>query len=178
MRALLVVLALTSAASADSERSLSLGVGWATFSAPGVPVNNMEPVAIGPDIGCALAVSYEHMIGSDLGLRAELAGGVFYGGATGEQSKTTTALLADAGVVLRFDVLKYVPYAFGGIGALTTFGGPIEQGTSAALTVGGGLDILISRARSYGFEAKLASFGGDVTVFTVGVRGTIRWGYF
>ncbi|MGE0870979.1 MAG: hypothetical protein AB7P03_20610 [Kofleriaceae bacterium] len=178
MRALLVVLALTGVAHGESERSLSLGLGWATFSAPGEPVNNMEPVAIGPDYGGALAIGHERMIGTDLGLRLELAGGVFYGGGTPEQSKTTTVLLADVGVVFRFDVLKYVPYAFGGVGALTTFGGPIDEGTSAALTVGGGLDMLVSRSRSYGFEGKLASFGGDVTVFTLGVRGTVRWGYF
>jgi hypothetical protein len=40
------------------------------------------------------------------------------------------------------------------------------------------LDFLASRSRSFGVEAKLASFGGDVTVFTLGVRGSIRWGYF
>jgi len=176
--ALLAVIGSRGVAHGDSERALSVGLGWATFSVPGEAVNNMEPPSISPDVGGALAVTYEHAIGSDLGLRAELAGGVFYGGAGKDQSNTSFAALGDAGVVFRFDVLKYVPYAFGGVGAVATDGGPIDRGLDFVLAVGGGLDILASRARSYGFEARLASFGGDVTVFTLGVRGTSRWGYF
>jgi hypothetical protein len=176
--ALLGVALVGRVASADSERALSAGVGWATFSVPGKATGNMAPPSISPDVGGAVAVTYEHMIGSDLGLRAELAGGLFYGGAGKDQSNTAYAGLADAGVVFRFDVLKYVPYAFGGVGTIYSGGGPIEGGLDFVLAVGGGLDVLVSRARSYGVEARLASFGGDVTVFTLGVRGTTRWGYF
>jgi len=46
------------------------------------------------------------------------------------------------------------------------------------LALGGGLDVLASREKSWGVEARLASFGGDVTIFTVGLRATKRWGYF
>jgi len=178
--AALAVLALAASrpALADSERALSVGLGWATFSVPGKPVNGMTPPAVTPDVGGALSVMYEHMIGSDLGLRAELAGGLFYGGENKDQSPTSFAGLVDAGVVFRFDVLKYVPYAFGGLGAIGTGGGPIDGGVDLVLAVGGGLDILASRQHSYGFEARIASFGGDVTVFTLGVRGSTRWGYF
>jgi len=176
--ALLAVVGSYGAAEAESERALSVGLGWATFSVPGEAVNNMAPPSISPDVGGALSVTYEHAIGSDLGLRVELAGGVFYGGAGKDQSNTSFAALGDAGVVFRFDVLKYVPYAFGGVGAVASGGGPIDRGLDFVLAVGGGLDILVSRSRSYGFEARLASFGGDVTVFTFGVRGTTRWGYF
>jgi hypothetical protein len=165
-------------AAADSERALSAGVGWATFSIPGKPVNGMTPAAVSPDVGGTVSVMYEHMIGTDLGLRAELAGGLFYGGQKEGQAATSYAGLVDAGVVFRFDVLKYVPYAFGGLGAIGTGGGPIDGGVDLVLAVGGGLDILSSRQHSYGFEARLASFGGDVTVFTLGVRGSTRWGYF
>jgi hypothetical protein len=80
--------------------------------------------------------------------------------------------------VIRFDVLKYVPYAFGGIGGLMTTGGPIRDNTAFVLAVGGGLDVLMSRDYSWGIEGRLASFGGDVTVFTIGLRATRRWGYF
>ncbi|MBL0213020.1 MAG: hypothetical protein IPQ07_03990 [Myxococcales bacterium] len=164
---------------ADSERALSVGVGWATFSTSIKPATgSMAPVAVSPDVGGAVAVTYEHMIGSDLGLRAELAGGLFYGGEGKDQSATSYAGLVDAGVVFRFDVLKYVPYAFGGLGAIGTGGGPIDRGLDLVLAVGGGIDILASRQHSYGFEARLASFGGDLTVFTLGVRGTTRWGFF
>jgi hypothetical protein len=175
--ALLLVLSASPAA-AEGERALSLGLGWATFSVPGESVNNMAPPQISPDIGGALSVTYEHSISSDFSLRAELAGGLFYGGGTDKQSKASYAGLGDAGAVFRFDVLKYVPYLFGGLGAVYTTGGPIEGGTDFVVAIGGGLDVLLSRDRSYGFEARLASFGGDTTVFTLGVRGTVRWGYF
>ncbi len=177
--ALLVVSLLAGTARADSERALSVGVGWATFSTTvKSTTGSMAPVSVSPDLGGTLSVAYEHMVGSDLGLRAELAGGLFYGGEGKDQSPTSYAGLVDGGVVFRFDVLKYVPYAFGGIGAIASGGGPISGGVDFVLSVGGGLDILASRQHSYGFEARLASFGGDMTVFTLGVRGTTRWGFF
>jgi hypothetical protein len=167
-------------ARAESEQALSVGLGWATFSALGEAMGNMEPPSLSPTIGGSLGVSYERHIGTDFGLRAELVGGLFYGGGDEKkmQSQTSNALLADAGATLRFDVLKYVPYAFVGLGAVTTGGGPLDRGVDPVLVVGGGLDWLQSRARSYGLEARVASFGGDVTVVTVGLRGTTRWGYF
>lgn len=168
------------AARAESEQAVSVGLGWATFSALGEAMDNMEPPSLSPAIGGSLAISYERHIGTDFALRAELVGGLFYGGADEEeqQSQTSNALLVDAGAALRFDVLKYVPYVFVGLGAVTTGGGPLDRGTDPVLVVGGGLDWLQSRARSYGLEARIASFGGDVTVVTVGLRGTRRWGYF
>lgn len=173
------LVALAGPAAADSERALSVSLGWATFSVPGEPtMKDMDPPAVTPTVGGALSAQYEHMIGSDLGLRVELAGGVFYGGEAEMQSATSFAALGDAGVVFRFDVLKYVPYAFAGVGAVATGGGPIARGLDPVLAIGGGLDILSSRQHSYGFEARLASFGGDVTLFTLGVRITTRWGFF
>lgn len=131
-----------------------------------------------PDVGGAVAGIYEHAIGSDVSLRGELAGGLFYGGNTDNQSSLSYAGLVDAGVTYRFDVLKYVPYAFGGVGAVMTTGGPIGSHTTFVLAVGGGLDVLASRSSSWGLEGRLASFGGDVTIFTLGLRATTRWGYF
>lgn len=165
-------------AAAEGERALSFGLGWATFSVPGEAVDNMAPPQISPDIGGAASVTYEHSISSDFSLRVEGAFGAFYGGGTEKQSKASYAGLADAGAVFRFDVLKYVPYLFGGLGAVATTGGPIEGGVDFVVAIGGGLDVLMSRDRSYGFEARLASFGGDTTVFTLGARYTWRWGYF
>jgi hypothetical protein len=164
------------AAHADGERALSVSVGWATFSAPGKATGRQAPPTLSPDIGGVLAASYEHAVSSDLSVRGELAGGVFYGGGMA-QSKTSYALLGDAGIAFRFDVLKYVPYAFGGLGAVAAGGGPIDRGTAFVLVIGGGLDWLQSRERSYGAEIRLASFGGDITVVTIGVRGTVRWGF-
>src|SRR6185436_2296058 len=163
-------------ARAESEQALSVGLGWATFSALGEAMDRMEPPSLAPTIGGSLGVSYERHIGTDFGFRGELVGGLFYGGADEKkgQSQTASALLADVGATIRFDVLKYVPYAFGGVGALTAGGGPLGRSTDPVLVVGGGLDWLRSRARSYGLEVRIASFGGDVTVVTVGLRGTSR----
>jgi hypothetical protein len=167
------------AARAEGERALSVGLGWATFSTPGEPtMDNMEPAAVTPTVGGSLAAIYEHAIGSDFSLRGELAAGLFYGGETEDGSALSYAGLADVGAVFRFDVLKYVPYAFGGVGAVVTTGGPINGGTNVVLAIGGGLDVLVDRSKSWGIEARLASFGGDVTMFTLGLRATTRWGYF
>lgn len=165
------------AAHAEGERALSASVGWATFSAPGKPVGRQAPSTVSPDIGGTASLAYEHSISGDLSLRGELAGGVFYGGGPATAGKTSFAGLGDAGVVFRFDVLKYVPYAFAGLGVVTAGGGPIDRNTDFALVLGGGLDWLQSRERSYGLEARVASFGGDITIVTVGVRGTTRWGF-
>ncbi|HEX5063119.1 MAG TPA: hypothetical protein VFV99_27275 [Kofleriaceae bacterium] len=165
-------------ARAEGERALSVGLSWATFSVPGVAEGNMEPPNVTPTVGGALTGIYEQSISTDFSLRGELAGGLFYGGQKMDQAALSYAGLIDVGAVLRFDVLKYVPYAFGGIGGMFTTGGPIGDNASLVLAVGGGLDVLTSRERSWGVEARLASFGGDVTMFTFGLRGTIRWGYF
>lgn len=167
-------------ARAETEQAVSVGLGWATFSALGEAMDRMEPPTLAPTIGGSLGVSYERFIGTDLGLRAEALGGLFYGGADEKkmQGQAAGALLADAGATLRFDVLAYVPYAFVGIGALMASGGPLSRTTEPVLVAGGGLDWLQSRSRSYGLEARVASFGGDLTVVTVGLRGTVRWGFF
>lgn len=156
---------------------MSLSLGWATFSAPGRAVGRQAPPTLSPDLGGALAVSYEHAVSTDLSLRGELAGGLFYGGGSAAQARTSSAVLGDAGVVFRFDVVKFVPYAFGGIGGVTAGGGPLDRSSDIVLVIGGGLDWLRSRERSYGVEARVASFGGDITLVTFGVRGTLRWGF-
>ena len=178
-RALLLLPVLWSgAARAEGDRALSLSLGYATFSTPGKSMNGQAPPAITPDAGGSLSVIYEHSLGTDFSLRGEMAGALFTGGTTGKQTDPSYAALGDVGVVFRFDVLKYVPYAFGGIGGIIAGGGPIDRGAELALSVGGGLDVLESRSRSWGIEGRLASFGGDVTIFTVGLRGSVRWGYF
>ncbi len=173
-----VVLGLGSTAHADGERALSLGLGYASFSVPGEPMGNQAPPTLSPDFGGALTLSYERSLGTDVSLRAEVAGGIFHGGAGMDQSATSFAALGDVGVTYRFDVFKYVPYAFAGLGGVVAGGGPIDRGANLVLVVGGGLDMLVSRQRSYGAEIRIASFGGDITVFTAGIRGTLRWGFF
>jgi hypothetical protein len=176
---LVAIAALGTTAYAEGERAISAGVGWATFSTLGKSINRQAPPSLSSDIGGVLTVSYEHSVSTDISLRAELAGGAFYGGtqAMQKQSNASFAALGDAGAVFRFDVLKYVPYAFAGLGGVISGGGPIDRGADFVLVIGGGLDWLRSRERSYGIEARVASFAGDITVVTFGLRGTVRWGW-
>ena len=178
MRALVALAALAGAAHADGERALSGDIGLATFSTTGKPAANQAPPSLSPDFGFTLGGSYEQMIGSDFALRASLAGGLFSGGGQMGQSDLSWAAVGDVGIAFRFDVAKYVPYAFAGVGGVISGGGPIDNGVDFVLSVGGGLDFLASRERSYGAELRLASFGGDITVATLCFRGSIRWGYF
>jgi hypothetical protein len=173
-----IVCALSAPAWAEGERALSLGLSWATFSVPGEAEGNKEPPSVTPTVGGALSGIYEHSISTDWSLRGQLAGGLFYGGETKDTNRASNAGLVDVGAVFRFDVLKYVPYAFAGVGGVFTTGGPIGTHQNFVLAVGGGLDVLRSRSSSWGVELELASFGGDVTIFTAGLRGTVRWGYF
>jgi hypothetical protein len=174
--ALLIALA-SGSAHADGESAVSMSVGWATFSVPGKPMDRQAPPTLSPDVGGMAAVSYERSISSDFGLRAELAGGLYYGGGQAKQGKLSFSGLGDAGIVYRFDVLKYVPFAFVGLGGVAAGGGPIDRGADFVLVLGGGLDWLVSRERSYGLEVRVGSFGGDITIVTFGVRGTVRWGF-
>ncbi len=174
-----LALALAPGLADADEQALSASAGFATFSAPGEKAaNEMTPPQVSPSGGGALALSYERLIGSDLSLRGEFAGGLFFGGNAEGQSSRSYALLADVGAAFRFDIFKYVPYAFAGVGGVISGGGPIDRGTDFVLVIGGGLDRLWSRKRSAGLEMRLASFGGDVTVVTIGLRGTTRWDFF
>jgi hypothetical protein len=175
---LAILAALAGSARADDEQALSVGLGYATFSTVGKAMGNMTPPTLSPDFGGALSGTYERMLGTDLALRGELATGLFRGGEGKGQSPTSWALLGDVGVTFRFDVLRWVPYAFAGVGGVMAGGGPIDRGSDFVLVVGGGLDRLLSRKRSIGGEVRIASFAGDITVTTVGVRGTVRWGFF
>jgi hypothetical protein len=175
----LFVVAVAGSARADGDRALSGGFGWGTFSAPGIATGNQTPPAVSPSWGVTGDVVYEQGISTDLSWRAEVALATFHGGQSDPktQSSQSYAALGDAGLVFRFDVLKYVPYAFGGVGAVTTTGGPLST-TGLAIAIGGGLDILIDRHHSIGIEARLAAFGTDLTVFTIGLRYSKRWDFF
>jgi hypothetical protein len=178
---LLPVIGLAAPAGADGDdRALSLSLGYATFSEPGKPAHNQQSTTITPDFGITPSIIYEHGFATDFSLRGELGGALFYGGQNINTKNTGTTSwmgMADVGITFRFDVLKYVPYAFGGIGGEYSTGGALDNGFVPALVVGGGLDILQNRARSWGIEARIVGFSTDTTVFTLSLRGTLRWGY-
>jgi hypothetical protein len=180
VRILLALGAMAGVAHADGDRALTLGLGYATFSVPGtMSTNGQPPPPITPDGGGMLDGTYQHGLSDDLYLRAEAVAAVFRGGAQKGQSDTSYALLGDAGFLFRLDVLKYTPYAFAGIGGITTGGGPIAGDSQFVLSIGGGVEFLSpGRTRSWGLEARLASFAGDVTVFTFDYHRAVRWGFF
>jgi len=161
------VLAASAPAAAD-ESALSASLGWATYSLPGE-----ENSTVRSYLGAEVGVVYERAFAEPLSARIELAGGWFHHADGGSWLG-----VGDVGVVYRFDVLTYVPYAFAGVGAVVAGGGPLPSTTEPVLMLGGGLDLLLSRERSVGIELHLASFAGSVTTFSLGVRGTLRWGYF
>lgn len=170
----LVVLAglLTGAlpARADGERAASLAAGWAAYAVPDPDEPEQDLTSLA---GAGLGAEFELALGEAFSLRADLAGAAFWG-----DDGASYLGLASAGGTYRFDVLRYVPYAFAGVGAVVSGGGPLDLGVSPVLVLGGGLDVLTRRERSWGVEGRLASFAGDVTVFTAGVRLTHRWGFF
>jgi hypothetical protein len=180
--ALLPVIALASPAAAEGERSLSLSLDFDTFSTPGKKVGSQAPPDVTPDAGGGLTLSYERALGTDLSFRGELAGALYHGGNNPAQmqSALSYAALADVGLVYRFDILKWVPYALVGVGGVISGGGPIDQhgaGDELVVVIGGGLDYLVSRDRSYGFEVKFASFAGDISLTTISFRASTRWGF-
>ncbi len=181
--ALLPVIGASSPAYAEGERSLSLSADFDTFSTPGKKVGSTAPPDITPDGGGGLTLSYERTVGTDFSFRAELAGALYHGGddPAKKQSALSYAALADIGFVYRFDILKWVPYALAGVGGVIAGGGPIVQHGSSdefVVVIGGGIDYLVSRDRSYGIEVRFASFAGDISLTTIGFRATTRWGFF
>lgn len=160
-------------ADADGDHAVSASASWAAFSARGKKVGTMQPPELTSYVGGSLAGIYEWSLSSDFSLRAELAGAIFH-----RDGAASYVGLGDAGFTYRFDVLKYVPYAFVGLGGIVSGGGAIDRDATFVISLGGGLDVLVNRDRSWGIEARVASFASDVTVFTLGLRGTVRWGYF
>lgn len=163
-----VVCALAAPAAASegqSALSASLGVGdWF------LPVGDDQ---VGPTVGGVLGISYERDLSERLAWRIEAAGGVYVGGGLSVGGQ------GGASLVYRLDVLKYVPYAAVGVGGVLLAGGDAPELTLAPAGLAClGLDVLQSRVRSWGVEARLATLPGEATTVTVAVRLTTRWGFF
>ena len=153
----------------EGERALSVSVAYATYATPDAEMEE----TLTPSIGGAVAVTYERALGDEVSWRADLGFATYLGG-----SGTALSGLGTVGLVYRIDVLKYVPYVDVGVGALARGGGPFETGVEPALRLGGGVDLLKSRARSVGLVVVMTSFASTTTTLAVGLRTTWRWGYF
>lgn len=171
--ALIVVAVLAALAgparAGDGESALSLSVGYGIWSVPG----EEKDTRIGPDGGAVLGVEYERGFGEAWSWRVAAAGGGYAGGGWSGSG------WAGAGIVYRFDVLKYVPYAEVSAGGVVLAGGPLAEARfEPAAEAGGGLDVLVDRELSWGLEARVGVFPGEIVIFTIGLRGTHRWGFF
>jgi hypothetical protein len=153
----------------DGESVATAGLGWGSYATPSEEKPEED---VSPDAGAVLTLSYDRGIGDALAWRVALAGGGYVGGGT-----SGTAALT-AGLVYRFDVLKYVPYGVGAAGVLVTGGGPLPTDVVPVIELGGGLDVLRDRSLSYGLEVRVASWLGTTTTVTAGVRVSWHWGFF
>jgi hypothetical protein len=160
------------AAAAEGESALSVSAGAGTFVMPG----EEEDETIAPTAGGVLGVAYERGFAEAWSWRLELSGALYGGGGLSYSANVA------GGIVYRFDVLKYVPYGLLELGGVIVGGGPVPEDDSPVLApvlqVGGGLDILKSRDRSWGIEARVATFLDDVTTVAISGRYTWRWGWF
>jgi hypothetical protein len=167
----LAFLALPAAARAgEGESGLSATAGFATFT--------LGPIGAS---GGAIGAEYERGISESLSWRVALDGAVFYTPADEEEEiagGTSYGGRAVVGLIYLLDVLKYVPYATGGVGLSLVGGGPLETEVHPVVEIGGGLDVLHSRNLSYGAWGRLQSFVDDSAGFNLGLRVTYRWGYF
>lgn len=149
------------AQAAEGENTLSLFLGYGTLARA-----DQQPS------GGVLGLDFERGFSDALAWR--LSGGL----GTYPGTPLTYSGHLTAGLTYLFDVLKYVPYANLGVGAIAIGGGDLDPEVSALLELGAGLDVLHSRSFSYGVQLRFESFLEQTSFFTVGVRASWRWGFF
>ncbi|GAB4518426.1 MAG: hypothetical protein Tsb0020_37000 [Haliangiales bacterium] len=152
----------------DGQHALSVSVGYGSL------LVTDEGADTGTDTahGGVLGVAYSRGFSDALSWRVSGGVGGYYG---------ASALLSgqvSAGLVYRFDVLKYVPYLTAGVGAIVVSDSDVNLDIDPLVELGVGLDVLQSRHRSYGVFARVESLLQNTSFFTAGVRVTWRWGFF
>lgn len=157
---------------ARGENALSLTGGWASYALPDPKDPDKD---LGSLAGAGIGAEFEYTFAEPFALRADLWGSAYW---VDDGGGPAYIALATVGGTYRFDVLRYVPYASAGLGGVLSAGNGADATVSPVLSLAGGLDILTRRDRSWGVELRLASFAGDITMLTAGVRGTHRWGAF
>ena len=148
---------------ADEDESMfSLSLAYA-----GVSVPDHTPH------GGALGIAYERGVSDAVWLRASCGAGAMY-----DAGAPAYLAHAEVGVTYVIDVLRYVPHVDLGIGGIYLHGDGIEDSLQPIIQIGGGLDLLVSRERSYGLFVRYESFLGRTAFFTAGARMSWRWGFF
>ena len=146
----------------EDESVLSLRLAYAGFSVP-----DRTPH------GGTLGLDYERGISDAVWLRASGGGAAMY-----DAGSPYYLGHAEVGVTYVIDVLRYVPHVDVGIGGIYLRGDGIEDPIQPMIQIGGGLDMLVSRERSYGVFVRYESFLGRTAFFTAGARMSWRWGFF
>jgi hypothetical protein len=163
-----LVVEVRAARAGDGESAASAAIGFATYATPDEDsADTLTPIG-----GATVQATYERGLGDYASWRVHAAGAIYGGGGV------VGSGLATIGLSYRLDVLRYVPYAAVGVGGLVRGGGPFALGVEPALEIGGGVDVLRGRARSWGVAAAITGFASDTTTVSVTVRSTWRWGYF
>ena len=157
-----ILLPSSVASAGPDDRSLSVVGGYSRYLVSDKGAN-----------GAILGVEYDRGLSESFFIRGHLSGGAHFGDGN---IKTGTAILS-VGYVL--DVLKYVPSAELGVGAVYfTENDRSDSAVEPMIRIGLGFDILTSRSYSYGTFVRFDSFLSDSGVFTAGFRGSYRWGFF
>jgi hypothetical protein len=162
----LVFLSAGAAYADEGESALSVSASLAGFSVP-----DHSPV------GGALGFDFERGLTDVVWLRASGGGGGFSDG-----DSIAYAGYSEIGITYVIDVLRYVPYVNLGVGGIYLHvdepGEEFENGFKPLISLGGGVDLLTSRSRSYGVFTRFESFLGRSAFFTLGARASWRWGFF
>lgn len=128
-----------------------------------------------PDLrayGGALGIDYEYRVTDAVAVRGSGSGGVY------DADGTAYSGQAVLGLTYAFDVIKYVPYANAGIGAIVLTGDAFETDVNPLVEVGVGVDVLHSRTFSYGVVARFETLLEKTSYFTAATRLSWRWGFF
>jgi hypothetical protein len=159
---LAALLADRPAAADEGESALSVGAVFSTFT-----IDEYD----GP--GGGLSFDYERGLSDAFWLRLSATAAVHDGGDGAIYTPQATI-----GLTYVIDVLKYVPYLHAGLGVVQLVGSELDAEYHPLAEIGIGLDLLVSRERSYGFFARAGTYLEDSAFITAGVRMTWRWGFF
>ncbi len=159
--ALACALVAPAAHAEEDERAFSLSLSYARYTIP-----DHEPD------GGVIGIDYERGLSDAVWLRGSVGGGLYYSDGPAYSGH------AIIGLTYAFDVLKYVPYANVGVGAIIVAGDEFDTEIEPLIEIGGGVDFLRSREFSWGFVVRYETFTNETSFVTSGVRMTWRWGFF
>ena len=146
----------------EGQSALSVSVGYQSFTVP----KHAPP-------GGGVGLEYERGLGQAFSLRAAAGGGLF-----DESGQASYSGQATLGLTYVVDIIKYVPYLTGGLGATVLGGGAVDTEVHPVVELGAGIDLLTRRGLSYGAWVRVASFLDDSALYGAGLRVTWRWGFF